>query len=94
MESLIFCLFVCVCMVAGSEEDSDMERDMETLQSPALEVSPTERQRKIQSESLSKQNSAKSRKRSGRTKGKISIEEIIQRQEAASQIHNENERYR
>ena len=30
----------------------------------------------------------------GRGRGKVSIEEMIQKQETASQIHNENERYR
>ncbi len=70
----------------------DTDRESETILDADLSLSPDSRL--ISHKKGGKMRTNLDSKSPKRGRGKVSIEEMIQKQETASQIHNENERYR
>ncbi|XP_064396089.1 uncharacterized protein LOC135343066 isoform X1 [Halichondria panicea] len=75
--------------------DSDIETDGES-EEPGLPLSPDSHliSHKKGGKMRANLDSKERGRKGGHGKAKVSIEEMIQKQETASQIHNENERYR
>ncbi len=78
-----------------TDSDSDIETYGEN-EEPGLPLSPDSHliSHKKGGKMRANLDSKERGRKGGHGKGKVSIEEMIQKQETASQIHNENERYR